>query len=786
MRPLESGQTVSHYRILDRLGTGGMGVVYRAEDLRLGRAVALKFLHEDIATDPDAIERFRREARAASSLNHPHVCTVHDVGEFQGRHFMVMELLEGRSLRDAIAPEGPLPIERVLTIGAQVAEALEAAHARGIVHRDLKPANVFITAQGQAKVVDFGLAKVLPAGETETPARSLTAANLVMGTLPYMAPEQLLGTEVDARTDIHAFGALLYEMATGLRPYRREPLPRLTDEILHEPPKPPGQINPAMGPELEAIILRCLAKRPEDRYPTMTDVLRAIRSLKGGVVEPSGRRGRSAFSPRAIGVVLFLVAIALALLVGSFRSRNRDGSAFDSLAVLPLENLSGDPEQEYFTDGMTEALIADLSRVESLRVISRTSSMRYRESDKSIPEIAKELDVDVVVEGSVLRSGDRVRITAQLIAAAQDRHLWAESYERELGDILALQSEVARSIAAEVRHRLTSTNGDGGTARPIVPEAYEAYLKGRYFWNRRTAEALKTAIRFFETASALDPAYAPAFAGIADCELLLSLYPMAELPPSEAMPRAHQAARRALELDDNLAEAHTSLAYERFWSWDFAASEREFRRAIELNANYAPAHFWYAARLAAEARFEEALAEATTAQKLDPVSPILKAGVSWMHHFAQQFDQEIFWARETLALDPSFLIGRYRLGEGLLHSGNHAESIPEFEKGVELSHGSPDLLALLGHGYAVAGERERAESILARLREASRVRYVPAWDMALVHLALGNVEESFQWLDKAFEERAQGLAHIKVDPHLDPIRSDPRFEALLRRVGLPD
>ncbi len=779
---LERGQTVSHYRILDRLGAGGMGAVYKAEDTRLGREVALKFLHEEIAAEPYAVERFRREARAASSLNHPNVCAVYDVGEYQGRHFIVMELLEGRSLRDVIG-EKPLPIERALSLGIQVAEALEAAHRKGIVHRDVKPANVFITNRGQAKVVDFGLAKIVPGAEEETQARSVSGTGAVIGSFPYMAPEQLLGLEVDARTDIHALGALLYEMATGLKPYRQEALPRLTDEVLHTPPKPPSQINPAISADLEAIILKCLEKNPSARYPSMADLLTPLRSVSAGATRPTREWNR--YAVWGGGLALLLVALAAILDVSGIRPGGADGSPFDSLAVLPLANLSGDPEQEYFTDGMTEALIANLSKVKSLRVISRTSSMRYRNSDKSIPQIAGELDVDAVVEGSVLRSGSRVRITAQLIEAATDRHLWAESYERELGDVLALQSEVARSIAEEVRHTLTAEEGDRLRGpEPVAPEAYEAYLKGRYFWNRRTAEGMKTAIDHFETATRLDPGYAPAWAGMADCKLLLSLYPMSDVPPSAALPMAHDAASRALELDESLAEAHTSLAYERLWSWDFAASEAEFRRAIELNANYATAHFWYGARLAVEGRFDESLAEAMTAQRLDPVSPILKAGVSWMHHLARRFDQEILWARETLALEPSFVIGRYRLGEGLLHSGNHAEAITEFETALELSEGRPDLLALVGHAYALVGERQRAQDVLARLSEASRQRYVPAWDMAMVHLALGDTEKSFQWLEAAYDERAQSLAHMKVDVHLDPIRSDPRFEELMRRVGL--
>lgn len=778
--PLKPGETVSHYVVRERLGSGGMGTVYRAEDTRLGREVALKFIHEAIGGDRHAVERFRREARAASSLNHPNVCTVYDVGEHEGRHFMVMELLDGQPL-DRLVDGGPLPTKRLASLGIRVAEALAAAHEKGVVHRDLKPANVVVTGSGQPKVLDFGLAKLLPTSEGETLGRSVSSPDVIVGTLPYMAPEQLRGENVDARTDVHAVGELLYEMATGVRPYQEEIQPRLTDQILHSSPRSPSELNPKIEGRLEAIILKCLEKEPERRYQTMADLLADLRGWADNAEPPSKSRSHPLIG--IAGAALAILAFAAAVLLISNLRGNPARNVIESLAVLPLANLSGDSEQEYFTDGMTEALIANLSKIGSLRVISRTSAMRYRDSDKSIPEIARELDVDAVVEGSVLRSGDRVRITAQLVEAATDRNLWAESYERDLEDVLALQSEVARAVAAEIRHTLTAEEGarfdNPGT---VERDAYEAYLRGRYFFNRRNPEALKSAIDQFESATRLDPDYAPAWSGLADCYVLLSIVPFTELELAETLPKASEAASRAVALDDMLAEGHASLAYVRFWSWDFSAAHEGFRRAIELNPSYATAHFWYAASLAAVGRFDEAVAQAKEAQRLDPVSPILKAGVSWMYHHARRFEEEVTWANEALDLEPKFIIGAYRRAEGLLHGGHPNEAVSELERIAEALPDNPDLLAALGHAYAIAGRRDDAEGVLTDLEVLSTGRFVTAYDRVIVYAALGDTAEGLHWLEKAYDEQSWGLAHARVAVDLDPLRNDPRFETIVGRI----
>jgi serine/threonine-protein kinase len=818
------GTTVSHYRILEKLGGGGMGVVYKAEDTNLGRAVALKFLPDEVSRDADAVKRFQREARAASALNHPHICTIHDLGEHEGRQFLVMELLEGQTLKHRIAAR-PLETGQVAQWGSQIADALDAAHARGIVHRDIKPANVFITERHQAKVLDFGLAKALRPVDEATATESLTRAGAAPGTLPYMAPEQLRGRPVDARTDIYALGCVLYEMATGQRPFRAELATELSSDILNKTPAAPVRLNPDLPAELERIILKCLEKDPENRYQSAKDLMVDLRRLTLPTTSPSpqpaprfpagapawGRAGSAGFEvsprqePRGSGVgpravprwVLALALVAVpGLLVyaffsnlGGLRHRLMGAPApkIDSIAVLPLENLSADPDEEYFVDGMTEELIAQLAQISALKVISRTSVMQYKKARKPLPEIARELDVDAVVEGSVRRAGDRVRITAQLVHAPTDRHLWAKSYERDLSDVLTLQSEVAREIAREVNVALTPREEARlASTRAVNPRAHELYLQGRFFWNKRTPDDLLKSLEYFEQATAEDPTYALAYAGTAQAYCLLGYPGYSVLPPREAFPHARAAAEKALEIDGGLAEAHVALAYLKWtYDWDWSGGEEAFRRAIALNPNDATAHQWYGVRLGALGQFEESIAELRRAQELDPLSLIIRGNHAWMYLLARQPDQVLEQLRPALEMNPNFA-ATYSIQAGAyVQKGMYAEAIASMQRAVELS-GNPATQAPFAFVYAKAGEKAKARRLLEELQRMEGRRYVaPEW-RAAAYGALGEHDQAFALLERAYRDRSGLLPMLKVNHMFDSLRDDPRFDDLVRRMNFPE
>jgi eukaryotic-like serine/threonine-protein kinase len=614
------GQTISHYRILEKLGGGGMGVVYKAEDTRLKRHVALKFLAEEISQDRYALERFQREAQAASALNHPNICTIYDVGEEHGQTFLVMEFLEGQTLKERLAG-WPAKPEEVAKMGMQAAIALEAAHAKGIVHCDIKPANLFVAGREQLKLMDFGLAQLLRSVSGDSLTETHSGLHGVAGTLPYMAPEQLRGGPVDARTDIYALGVVLYEMATGQRPFRGELAPQLIDAILHQPALLPARLNPVIPGELEHILLKCLEKDPENRYQSAKELEVDLRRLGAPSTTAAIRTATPARAPwrwpLVAGTAVALAAgIAIGLNAPGWLWHGSRPGRIESLAVLPLENLSGDPSQSYFADGMTEELITDLGQISSLRVISRTSVMHYKGTQRTIPEIARELHVDAVVEGSVERVGNQVRITAQLIEARVDRHLWAKKYERELRNALQLQDEVAQAIAREIQVKLTPQEQTRlASSRTVNPEAYDDYLKGRYFYYQWTAETDRKAHEYFQQAINKDPNYAPAWALWADTLKAL------ELPPQESAKQAREALQNALQLDDSLAEVHTAIAVAKFnYEWDWAGGARELRRSIELNPNYAEAHHCYSHYLMAQGRVEDSLRENQRALDSDPLS----------------------------------------------------------------------------------------------------------------------------------------------------------------------
>ncbi len=815
------GQTVSHYRILEKLGAGGMGVVYKAEDTKLGRSVALKFLAEELCEDRQALKRFQREARAASSLNHPHICVVLDIDEHEGKPFIAMELLDGEPLDHRIGGR-PLPVDEVLDVGIQVSEALEAAHAKGIIHRDIKPSNVFVGEQSMAKVLDFGLAKMQkPAGDL-TASTSLTEQDALLGTVPYMAPEQLRSEAVDARTDLHALGAVLYEMATGRRAFTETLGPPLVDAILHELPVSPRAFNPKVPPELERIILKCLEKAPQNRYQSGKELAVDLRHLKRETEAPvaalyerrlleekkapavsAARTPPLQRRPAVLtgGALLVLVVAVLALNVAGLRDRLLSAlgvgpstspaaatAKIQSLAVLPLENLSGDPEQEYFSDGMHEELIATLSKISALKVISRTSAMRYRGSDKRLPEIARELGVDGIIEGSVRRAGDEVRITVQLVEAATDQHLWTESYQRDLRDILALQSEVAQAIAREIQTAVTPEEQTRlASTLPVNPKAHEAYLKGRFFFNKLTKDDLLKAIEYAQQAIETDPEYAPAYGLLASSYWESSETSFGDLPDREAAEKTRAAAMKALELDDSLAEAHVGLgSVLNRNDWDWAGAEREFKRAIELNPNFGRAHAMYAWHLILVGRHDEAVREAKRALELDPFSAHTYLTVAAAHHHRQEYDESLEYAQRFLEMFPNSTGPYRRLWVAFEAKGMYDEAVAARQKEMALRGEKAEDVAALGHAYKVGGIRGVWRWDLERLKERSARGKDVCGDLATTYALLGEKDKAFEWLEKGYQQRSHGMAFIRGHPAYDSLRSDPRFQALLRRMNFPD
>jgi serine/threonine-protein kinase len=791
-----SGTLLGSYEILAPLGSGGMGDVYRARDRKLGREVAIKVLRPGLASDPERLLRFEQEARTASALNHPNIVTIYEIGEDQGTRYIAMEHVDGSTLRELLA-SGPLPPRKLLDLGKQIAEGLAKAHAAGIVHRDLKPENIMLSRDGYVKILDFGLAKLRPYpsgidSEMATSDRVETQEGVIVGTVAYMSPEQAKGLPVDFRSDQFSFGAILYELATGKRPFERPSTAETLRAILGEEPEPVASDNPSVPPHLARILERCLAKDPQDRYDSTRDVSREILGVESSAPPlPAGAVARTRWRTKAALAAAVLAILVVAIYVSRIQeTRDRmEGATIEpgiqSIAVLPLENLSGDPEQEYFADGMTEALITELSRFSGLRVVSRTSVMRYKDTLAPLPEIGRELSVDAVVEGSVLKADGRVRVTAQLIDARADRHLWAENYDRELQDILALQSDVAREIARKVQVALTPAEESRlAETRPIDPEAYEAYLRGRYHFNRTSEAELEKAVGYFERALAKEPRYAAAYSGLADSYNRLGMTLIGR-PPGEMRSKAIAAASEALRIDDGLAEAHVSLGWAKFFDWDWHGAEESFLRAIALNPRYAEAHQMYSLYLLALGRFDQAIATGRRAVELDPLSVNSQARLGQVLFFARRYDDAIREFRNALELDPNFVFALWHLGDTYVQVSRYDEAISVLEKAATLSKRNPAVLGYLGCAYSKSGRDREARELLKELTQLSDTRYISPLTRAWLDACLGDREGAFESLEEAFAERSYLLVYLAVYPPLDWLRDDPRFRDLLRRMSFP-
>jgi len=775
----------SRYEIIEELGEGGMGKVLRVEDKKIHEEIALKVLSPEIAADKITIERFRNELKLARKIAHKNVCRMYDFNEEKTTHYISMEYVPGEDLKSMIRMTKQLSVGTAISTVKQICEGLAEAHRLGVVHRDLKPGNIMIDKDGNVRIMDFGIARSLE-------AKGITGAGVMIGTPEYMSPEQAQGREADQRSDIYSLGVIFYEMVTGSIPFKGDTPLSIALKHKTEEPLEPRKFNAQIPENLSRVILRCMEKDREKRYQRVEELLSELSKIEKGIPTAERMIPKRKAKKEKIGEIKWkrpiiyggMAILIILLIVGGIYLFKGHLEAIDSIAVLPLHNISGDPEQEYFADGMTEALISELVKIKGLkRVISRTSAMRYKETEKLMPEIARELNVDAIVEGSVLLVGERVRITAQLIEARTDRHMWADSYERDLRNILALQRELARAIAKEIKIAVTPEEQVRlAMASPVNPEAYQLYLKGRYLWNKRTGEDLKKALVYFERAIEKDPNYALAYTGLADTYLLLPSY--LAFPPTETYSKGKEAALKALEIDDTLAEAHTSLANAMKYYFDWKSVEKEYKRAIELSPSYATAHHWYAYDLMLMGRHDEAIEEINLAQELDPHSLIINANVGYVLHMARLYDQAIEHYRNRLEMDPNFWVLHQYLGGAYLQKGKYEEAIAEFQEAITLSGSPQESMGNLGYSYAVSGRKAEAMKVVSELRELSKGKYISPYHIALIYVGFGQKNQAFEWLNKAIEEPDLFLVHLKVDPRFDSLRSDPRFTALLKKMGL--
>ena len=819
---LSPGTKLDRYEILSQLGAGGMGEVYLAQDKKLERRVALKILPAELAAHQDRMRRFVQEAKAVSALNHPNIITIYEIEQIDSVNFIATEFIDGETLRQHMK-SNPMKLGEMLDVGAQIASALAAAHAAGIVHRDIKPENVMLRRDGIVKVLDFGLAKLterLPAElvDSEAPTSVKTDPGTVLGTAVYMSPEQASGFQVDARTDIFSLGVLIYEMVAGRPPFDGANTNEILASILSDKEHAPlARFARQVPAELERIVDKALRKNREERYQTIKDMHLDLKNLKHrldfdaeierskppemssdrtAIAAPSTVSGQNAQTiPTAESIVsrikhhkrsliialpLLILAIASLIYLLYFAAPARK---IDSIAVLPFTNASGDPNAEYLSDGISEALINSLTELQQLRVVARSTAFRYKNKEADPQQVGRELNVRAVLMGRVRQMGDTLNIQVDLVDATTGAQLWGQEYERKASDVLSIKQAVAREVTEKLRLRLSGEEQQKLAKRDTTnAESFQFYLRGRYYWNKRTAEGLKEAINQFQQAIERDPNYALGYVGLADSYLTLEQY--AGLPSSETLPKARAAADRALQLDDSLSEAHTSSAsiYQRLWRW--AEAEEEFKRAISLNPNYPTAHHWYAYYFYIKRQFDDAMREIKRAHELDPLSPVISENVAVVYLLNNDLNSAIEQCQRTIELDPKFADAHYILGFAYLKQRHNEEAAAEFQKAVDLSNRAATYLGNLGYCYAVTGRRAEALAILKELEEKYTEGQSSGLFLAGVYAGLGDKDQAFAWLEKDFQQRSGQLPTITWRPHFDDLRRDPRYADLLRRMDL--
>jgi serine/threonine protein kinase/tetratricopeptide (TPR) repeat protein len=807
--PLSAGDQLGPYKILASIGAGGMGEVYRAQDAKLGRDVALKVLPAEMAHDPERLARFHREAKALAQLDHPNIVTIHSVEECNGVHFLTMQLVEGRSL-DRVIPASGLPLEQIVEIARALGDALAVAHDKGIVHRDLKPGNVMVTNEGHVKVLDFGLAKDVRAangGDLTLTSDSQTQIGVVMGTPAYMSPEQAAGRLLDHRTDIFSLGVVLHEMATGRRPFEGTSSAELVSAILRDTPPSVTDARPDLPSDLARIIRRCLEKDPSHRVQTARDVSNEFRDLAGHTSQKLAAAATSTSSSRPVpaadsgiphadevsGVKRHAIALTIAAIllvigfagVGIYLQGSKAGQV-ESIAVLPLENRSNDPEAEYISDGITESINNSLTRLPSLRVIPHSVASHYRGKSMDMRKVGDELRVQAVLTGSIAQRGDDLTVNVELDDVRNGKQLWGERYNRKLADLLAVQNEIAREVSQLLRSQLSAedqqklTKGSTGN-----PEAYQLYLKGKYYTNKLSKTGFSKGIEYFNQAIALDHQYGLAYSGLAYNYINQDDWFM---PPNEAGPKTREAAQKALAIDESDGGAHLSMAIVTHWyDWNWAAAESEFKRAIELNPNNWEAHTYYSWFLAPMGRNDQSIAEAKRAQQADPLSGFANFNVGGALVFARQWDPAIEQLHRAIEVDPTFWFSHCFLGRAYEQKGKLPEAIAEFQRALELEEDNAEIWSGLGHAYALSGKRAEAQKVLEHLKAVSAHNWVAPYNIAVIYAGLGEKEQAFAFLDQAYKDRSYYLpTYLATDARIDSLRSDPRFVELRKRVGLPE